>query len=206
MSGQVAAVSASEDLKKDKRFRFFRKLITLPYLLALLGLFLPLMTVSCAERPIAEPSFYEIATGLDLHESLQEPAKGYLEKMEKGNPKSLDKFKVAFPGFPHLEPMPMLFAIAGAILLAAMFALFTPLGSIAMGMLSMVALWSFLSQIARLCANSGMQLLQVGPGVGIYAASALILIGTAMNLAAIIRPMLLEMKAKKKAREAKSKG
>ena len=150
---------------------------------------------------IAEPSFYEIATGLDLHDALKEPAKGYLEKMEKSNPKSLDKFRESLPGFPQLEAVPHLFAIVGALVLAAAFAWFTALGSLAMGMLSMVALWAFFSQIGRACVNAGMQVLHVEPGAGIYAASVLILIGTAMNLAAIIRPIVVEFKAKRAAKK-----
>jgi hypothetical protein len=41
-------------------------------------------------------------------------------------------------------------------------------------------------------------MLKVDPGVGIYAASALILIGSAMNLAVIIRPIVEEVKARRK--------
>lgn len=196
---ESTSVSAAESLKSDRRFKLFRKIISVPYLLALLGLLMPLMTVSCGDtQVIAEPSFYEIATGLDLHESLKEPAKGYLEKMEKSNPKSLEKFRESLPGFPQLNAVPHLFAIVGAIVLAAAFAWFTPLGSLTMGMLSMVALWAFFSQIGRACVNAGMQVLHVEPGAGIYAASALIVIGTAMNLAAIIRPIVVEIKAKRK--------
>jgi hypothetical protein len=47
-----------------------------------------------------------------------------------------------------------------------------------------------------------MQVLQAEPGHGIYAASVLILIGTAMNLAAIIRPIVVEVKAKRAAKKA----
>lgn len=191
--------TAAEELKSDKRFKLFRKIISVPYLLALLGLLMPLMTVSCGDtQVIAEPSFYEIASGLDMHEALKEPAKGYLEKMEQSNPKSLEKFRESLPGFPQLKPVPHLFAIVGAIVLAAAFAWFTPLGSLTMGMLSMFALWAFFSQIGRACVNAGMQVLHVEPGAGIYAASVLIIIGTAMNLAAIIRPIVVEIKSKKK--------
>ena len=77
----------------DNRFKFFQRLVATPYLLALLGLLLPLFNVSCAERVIAEPTFYEIANGLDLEQTLKEPALGYVKKMETGNPKAIDKFK-----------------------------------------------------------------------------------------------------------------
>ena len=193
---------AVEELKNDKRFKFFRRIISAPYLLALLGLLLPLMNVSCAEKVIAEPSFYEIATGIDLREALQEPAKGYLLKMEKDNPKALDRFRTSMPNFPKLQPMPILFGIVAALVLAAVFAWFTPLGSLTLGILAMCALWALLAQMGEICANIGMQVLQAEPGHGIYAASVLILIGTAMNLAAIIRPIVVEVKAKRAAKKA----
>lgn len=201
MPEQTSPKSASEEVKSDSRFRFFRRIISAPYLLALIALLLPLMNVSCAERVIAEPSFYELATGVDLHEALQEPAKGYLVKMEKDNPKSLDRFRTAFPEFPKLKPMPVLFGIVAALVLAAVFAWFTPLGSLTLGILGMFALWALLAQMGSICAGFGMQVLQVEPGHGIYAASALILIGTAMNLAAIIRPIVAEVKAKRAAKK-----
>ena len=196
------SASAVEELKSDKRFKFFRRFISAPYLLALLGLLLPLMNVSCAEKVIAEPSFYEIATGVDLREALQEPAKGYLLKMEKDNPKALDRFRTSMPNFPKLQPMPVLFGIVAALVLAAVFAWFTPLGSLTLGILAMCALWALLAQMGEICANIGMQVLQAEPGHGIYAASVLILIGTAMNLAAIIRPIVVEVKAKRAAKKA----
>ena len=195
------SASAVEELKSDTRFKFFRRIISAPYLLALLGLLLPLMNVSCAEKVIAEPSFYEIATGADLRETLKEPAKGYLLKMEKDNPKALDRFRTSMPEFPKLQPMPVLFGIVAALVLAAVFAWFTPLGSLTLGILTMCALWALLAQMGSICANIGMQVLQVEPGHGIYAASVLILIGTAMNLAAIIRPIVVEVKAKRAAKK-----
>ena len=199
---EKTSLSATEELKNDTRFKFFRRIISAPYLLALLGLLLPLMNVSCAEKVIAEPSFYEIATGADLRETLKEPAKGYLLKMEKDNPKALDRFHTSMPEFPKLQPMPVLFGIVAALVLAAVFAWFTPLGSLTLGILAMCALWALLAQMGSICANIGMQVLQVEPGHGIYAASVLILIGTAMNLAAIIRPIVVEVKAKRAAKKA----
>ncbi len=199
---EKTSVSATEELRNDTRFKFFRRIISAPYLLALLGLLLPLMNVSCAEKVIAEPSFYEIATGIDLREALQEPAKGYLLKMEKDNPKALDRFRTSMPNFPKLQPMPVLFGIVAALVLAAVFAWFTPLGSLTLGILAMCALWALLAQMGEICANIGMQVLQAEPGHGIYAASVLILIGTAMNLAAIIRPIVVEVKAKRAAKKA----
>ena len=105
-----------------KSFKFFQRLVAAPYLLALLGLLLPLFNVSCADDVIAEPSFYEVASGLNLEESLKEPALSYLKKMEDGNPAALEKFKAVMPEFPQVQPVHHLYGIAGALVLAAMFA------------------------------------------------------------------------------------
>ena len=189
---------------QDKRFRLFQRLVCAPYLLALLGLLMPVATVSCTEKVIAEPSVYEIATGFDLSTELKDPAIGLLQKMEVGNPKSMEHLKKTIPSYPKMEPMYKLFGIVAALVLAAVFALLAPygyyasLGSLAMGMLSMVSLWVLLSQIGAMCNALGVQVLQVDPGAGIYCASALILIGTAMNMACIARPIIDEFRAKRK--------
>lgn len=190
-------------------FKFFQKLVAAPYLLALLGLLMPLMTVSCAEKPIAEPTFYELASGYDLETGLMEPAAGHLKKMQEGNPQALEKFRVTMPNFPKMEPVFILYGIVVALVAAAFFALIAPfgyyasLGSLTLGILSMVALWGFLSQMGQMCNAMGMQVLAVEPGVGIYCASALILVGTAMNMACLARPMVEELRAKKAQKKAK---
>ncbi|MBR2197885.1 MAG: hypothetical protein IJ909_05570 [Fibrobacter sp.] len=191
----------------DKRFRFFQKLVGLPYLLALLGLLMPMANVSCTEQVIAEPSMYEIALGYDLSTELEEPASGLLKKMEEGNPRSIERFKDFIPNFPKMEPMYHLFGIVGALVIAAIFAFIAPfgyyasLGSLAMGMLSMFSLWAVLSQIGGLCNSIGMNVLKVEPGVGLYCADTLILIGTAMNLACIARPIVDDLRAKRAAKK-----
>ncbi len=191
----------------DKRFRFFQKLVGLPYLLALLGLLMPMANVSCTEQVIAEPSMYEIALGYDLSTELKEPASGLLKKMEEGNPRSIERFKDFIPNFPKMEPMYHLFGIVGALVIAAIFAFIAPfgyyasLGSLAMGMLSMFSLWAVLSQIGGLCNSIGMNVLKVEPGVGLYCADTLILIGTAMNLACIARPIVDDLRAKRAAKK-----
>lgn len=190
----------------NKFFRLFQRLVGLPYLLAILGLLMPLASVSCTEQVIAEPSMYEIALGLDLGTELKEPATSLLKKMEEGNPRSIERFKDFIPNFPKMEPMLHLFGIAAALFLAAVFALLAPLGyyaslgSLALGMLSMFSLWAVLSQIGALCNAIGMNVLRVDPGVGIYCASVLILIGTAMNLACIARPIIDDLRAKRSAK------
>ncbi len=196
----------------NKYFRLFQRLVGLPYLLAILGLLMPLANVSCTDQVIAEPSMYEIALGLDLGTELKEPATSLLKKMEEGNPRSIERFKDFIPNFPKMEPMLHLFGIVAALLLAAVFALLAPfgyyasLGSLALGMLSMFSLWAVLSQIGALCNTIGMNVLRVDPGVGIYCASVLILIGTAMNLACIARPIIDDLRAKRSAKNAAEQG
>ena len=191
----------------DKRFRLFQRLVGLPYLLALLGLLMPMASVSCTDQVIAEPSMYEIALGYDLGTELREPALGLLKKMEEGNPRSIERFKDFIPNFPKMEPVLPLLGIAGALVIAAIFAFISPLGyfaslgSLAMGMLSMFSLWVLLSQVGAFCNTIGMNVLKVEPAAGAYCASVLILIGTAMNLACIARPIvdgLRERRANKK--------
>ena len=187
----------------DKRFRFFQKLVGLPYLLALLGLLMPMANVSCTDQVIAEPSIYESALGYDLGTELKEPGAGLLKRMEEGNPRSIERFKDFIPNFPKMEPMYHLFGIVGALVVAAIFAFIAPfgyyasLGSLAMGMLSMFSLWAVLSQIGSLCNSIGMNVLKVEPGIGLYCADTLILIGTAMNLACIARPIVDDLRARR---------
>lgn len=192
----------------DSRFKFFQRLVAAPYLLALLGLLLPLFNVSCADQVIAEPSYYEMANGIDLEQTLKEPALGYIKKMETGNPAAIERFKETIPDFPRVQPIPKLYGIAGALVIAAIFALIAPygyyasLGSVAMGMLAMVSMWAFLAQMGKICSALGMNVLSVEPATGIYCASTLILIGTAMNMAVIARPIVDDLRAKRAAKKA----
>lgn len=191
-----------EPVKGAREMRLFKKLTAIPYLLVILALVMPLANVSCAdEKVIAEPSLYDLAMGLDLEQVLKEPALGVLKKMQEGNSASLEKFKETMPNFPKLDPVPFLYAILAGAVLAGLFAWITPLGSIAVGMLTMVSMWFFLSRLGQLNAGLGIPLLKVEPGVGIHAATFMILIGTAMNLASIIRPIVDEIKVRRAAKK-----
>ena len=191
----------------NSKFKLFQRLVAAPYLLALLGLLFPLFNVSCADQVIAEPSFYEMANGIDLEQSLKEPALGYIKNMKASNPAAIERFKKTIPDFPKVPPIRHLYGILGGLVLAAIFALIAPygyyasLGSLAMGMLSMVSLWAFLAQMGQVCAGLGMNVLAVKPDVGIYCASMLILIGTAMNLASIARPIVDDLRARRAAKK-----
>lgn len=187
---------------ESREMKFFKKITAIPYLLVILALLMPMATVSCSEdKVVAEPTVYEVAAGLDLKQALREPALGMLKKMENGNPKAMAKFKETMPNFPKMEPMPLLYSILIGTVLAGAFALISPLGSITMGMLTMVAAWAFLAQLSQLNGAMGIPMLRVEPGIGIHAATALILIGTAMNMASIIRPIVAEIKARRAAKK-----
>ena len=182
--------------------KLFKKLTAIPYLLVLLALLMPMANVSCNDEVVvAEPSLYKVAMGMDLEKELQEPALGILKKMQNGNPTAMEKFRQTMPDFPKMQPVPFLYAILIGAALAGFFAWITPLGSIAVGMLTMVSMWFFLAQLGRLNAALGVPLLKVEPGVGIQAASLMIIIGTAMNLASIIRPIVDEFREKRAAKK-----
>ena len=192
--------------KSSKEMSLFKKLTALPYLLVFLALLMPLANVSCSvkenDKPIAEATFYQIASGVDLDKSLNDPALGQLHRIVKENPKTLDRFKMQIPNFPRMEPVKHLYGILAAIFLAALFSWFVPLASTVMGLLSMVSLWSLLMKLSQLGNELGIPLLKVEAGVGLYCASFLILIGTAMNIATMVRPAVVARRARKKKSKA----
>lgn len=196
------------DSKESKALRLFKRITAIPYLLVIVALLMPIANVSCNDdKVIASPNVYELASGLDLETALQEPAIGMLKKMETGNPKAIERFRTTIPNFPKMDPMPALYMLLVGAILAAALAWFTPLGSIALGMLTMVSMGAFYAKLAELLANMGIPLLSVDPGIGYNAATILIFIGTAMNLAVIIRPIVVELKARRAAKKSvKDKG
>ena len=192
----------NKSAEKNGAMKLFKKLTAIPYLLVLLALLMPMANVSCNDEVVvAEPSLYKVAMGMDLEKELQEPALGILKKMQNGNPTAMEKFRQTMPDFPKMQPVPFLYAILIGAALAGFFAWITPLGSIAVGMLTMVSMWFFLAQLGRLNAALGVPLLKVEPGVGIQAASLMIIIGTAMNLASIIRPIVDDFREKRAAKK-----
>ena len=184
---------------------FFKKITALPYLLVLLALLMPLANVSCSakddSKPIAQMTFYQIASGVNLDESISEPALGQMHRMIKENPKVQDHFKAQMPNFPKMEAVPHLYGIIAAVVLAAVFSWIVPLASTVMGLLSMISLWSLLMKLSHIGGTLGIPLLKVEGGVGLYCASFLILIGTAMNIATLVRPMVIARRERKKAKK-----
>lgn len=191
-------------IEKDcKELKFFKKITALPYLLVLLALLMPLANVSCSvtdtePKTILNVSLYDAAMGVNLDESLDSSAAVKLHDLMDKNKATQTKLQSVIPNFPKMDSMPFLWGICIAVLLAAVFAFITPLGSLTMGMLAMFSMWAFLAQLGHMCEAFGLPILKLNPGVGIYAASTLILIGTAMNLASMIRPIVAAIKAKKK--------
>ena len=143
-------------------------------------------------------TFYQIASGVDLDKSLENSALAQMNRMVKQNPRILDHFKTQMPNYPKMEPVPHLYGIVAAIVLAAAFAWIVPLASAVMGLLSMISLWSLLMKLSQLSDTLGIPLLKFEGGVGLYCASFLILIGTAMNIATLVRPAVLARRARKK--------
>ncbi|SHL03472.1 MULTISPECIES: hypothetical protein [unclassified Fibrobacter] len=190
----------NNDSNKEKSL--FKKLTALPYLLVFLALLMPLANVSCSakedSKPIAEMTFYQVASGVDLDQSLVEPALGQMHRMVKENPKVLDRFKTQMPNFPKMESVHHLYGILAAVFLAAVFAWLVPLASTVMGLLSMISLWSLLMKLSHISETLGIPLLKVEAGIGLYCASFLILIGTAMNIATMVRPAVMARRARKK--------
>ena len=186
----------------NKEKNLFKKLTAFPYLLVLLALLMPLANVSCSakadSKPIAKMSFYDIASGVNLDDALADPALSQMHRMVKENPKVLDRFKMQMPNFPKMEPVHHLYGIVAAVVLAAVFAWIVPLASTVMGLLSMVSLWSLLMKLSHISETLGIPLLKVEAGIGLYCASFLILIGTAMNIATLVRPAILARRARKK--------
>ena len=186
----------------NKEMNFFKKLTALPYLLVFLALLMPLANVSCSakddSKPIAQATFYEIAAGVDLDKALSESSRGQMHRMVKENPKTLEHFKAQLPSFPKTEPVHHLYGILAAVFLAAVFSWVVPLASTVMGLLSMISLWSLLMKLGQVSDMLGIPLLRIEAGVGLYCASFLILIGTAMNIATMVRPAVAARLARKK--------
>ncbi len=195
----------SQNSNKEKSL--FKKLTAIPYLLVFLALLMPLANVSCSakddSKPIAEITFYEVASGVDLDEAIADPALGQMRRMFKENPKVLDHFKGLIPNFPKMEPVKHLYGILVAVFLAAAFAWVVPLASTIMGLLSMISLWSLLMKLSQLGDTLGIPLLKVNAGIGLYCTSFLILIGTAMNIATLVRPAVVARRARKKNKKTK---
>ena len=74
-----------------------------------------------------------------------------------------------------------------AVVLAAICAFFTPVGSLAMALAAFVSLWVFIYNLSVTIQTEHYDFLTVKPAVGAYCITFLLIIGIAMNLTVIIR-------------------
>lgn len=216
-------VKSSKETPKE--MKFFKKLTAIPYLLVFFALLMPFATVSCTganltpkkeesqdstvrdvphvekmESVLMEPTLYKLMMGLNLEEEMSEVGAAELKRFEKSG--FLSALKARTPSYPLLPPMNFLWVILIGIILSAAFAFYTPLGSITLGMLTWVSMWAALAQFGEVTGAVGVPIIKVEPGIGLYAATFMIFFGTAMNLASIIRPIVLELKARRATRNA----
>lgn len=195
------------ETKNSREFRFFKKITAIPYLLVVLAFLMPLATISCADgKVIADPTVYELASGINLEEELRDPALGLVKKMASaGNAESQEQFRkeMKMPNYPKMEPVPVLYAVVVGAVLAGAFAWVTSLGSLIIGLLTLLSTWGIYFQLGAINTGKGMAGLKLEPGVGLYAASALIVIGSAMNIASLLRPIVDDIKVRRAASKSK---
>jgi hypothetical protein len=90
--------------------------------------------------------------------------------------------------------MPVLYGIFAAILVAGGFAFVSPVGSLVLGAASLTGLWFFIYRFMDLVEKSQFGFIVVAPHVGAYCVSMLLIIGIAMSLAFLIRPIIRKNK------------
>ena len=189
--------------QKPRLAKHFRRLTSIPFLFVFLAFLMPLVVFSCASTPgvtdgakkIASFNAYELANGISFKDDLKdnETFQKRLLSLEKANPE-------AFKQIAALEqPSYVLYIIFIGILLASIFAWFSPLGSLVMGLCSFSAMWIYLDQLTIIFEKLGLgAILFAEAAHGAYAASMLMIIGFAMNITSIVRPFLDKRREKKK--------
>lgn len=185
----------------ERKLTKFKRLTSIPYMLILVSFCLPLLTFSCANKvdstedanKIASYNAYELASGLKIDDIDNKEFKMYMKSVQTLNPDAAAQFK-------QLEqPNMVLFGVFAGVLIAAVFAWFSPLGSLIMGFCSMTVMWMFINQVQMIVADIGIKsFVFVDAAYGAYGATMLFAIAFAMNLAAVIRPLVEKFKNKKK--------
>ncbi len=185
----------------EKKLTKFKRLTSIPYLLIFVAFCLPLLTFSCANKvnsteeasEIASYNAYELASGLKIDDIDNKEFKMYMKSVQTLNPDAAAQFK-------QLEqPNMVLFGVFAGILIASIFAWFTPLGSLIMGFCSMTVMWMFINQVQMIMSDIGVKsFVFVDAAYGAFGATMLFAIAFAMNLAAIIRPLVDKFKNRKK--------
>ncbi len=164
-----------------EQLKIFQRMISIPFGLALVAFLLPLFSFSCAERIIAEPNAYELAMGVDMTSVLSKEESQILKDLSEENGNALANVPT------HMDKVPVLFAIFAAVLVAGLFAFVTPVGSGLMGLMSLVALWIFITRMPSLLLRRGLGFIEVKPAWGAYCVSILLIIGIAMSIATIVK-------------------
>ena len=161
--------------------KLFQKLCSFPFLLILLAFLFPLVYVSCSEKVVADPNLYQLVAGVTPESFLEGKEKSAVEEMKKKEPRVQEFFEQPIQTSQAVIP------ILGAVILGAIFAFVTPLGSLAMALAAFVSLWVFIHNFTLIVISQHYDFLTVEPAVGAYCISFLLAIAIAMNLTVIIK-------------------
>ncbi|MDR1760326.1 MAG: hypothetical protein LBR60_07355 [Fibrobacter sp.] len=159
-----------------KQEKVLQRLISFPYLLCFLLFLFPVLTVSCSEKTVLEPTAYQLASGIDMAGVQTEDR--LLETWIENMGAALNFEEVQIKVF---------YLIFASILLAAVCAFFFPFGSLIFGLSAFIGLWYFIYQTSSYFVRIGFPMISVKAGLGAYAVSMMLLVGMATSLAAVIR-------------------
>lgn len=162
-----------------KQYKLFQRLISVPYALIFVAFLLPLVSVSCMDKVVAQPNAYSLSTGVDLKKALDPQTIQALDEIKQNGDESMQ-----IPM--QTEALPVLFVLFVGVLAAVVFAFVTPVGTLAMGVADLLVLWVFLNRLPYMFQAQDLPF-TVKPAAGAYCVSMLLIIGIAMSLAAIIR-------------------
>ena len=182
----------------EKLSKWTKTLASIPFFLIFIAFLTPFVTFSCSntggdsenKQEIATYTIYELASGTSLSEKPQ--LQKMLKKMETENPSLLKQLH-------FLEtPAYITFGILACIFVAAVFALFSPLGSFVIGFCAFLSMWIYIGQFPILLKQLGVDKFIISePGPGAYIATILFCIGFALNIANFLRPVLEARRLKK---------
>ncbi len=159
-----------------KSEKVLQRLVSFPYFLCFLLFLFPVLTVSCAEKVVFEPTAYQLVSGIDIS-SLQTEDRLLETWMENaGTALNFEDIQVK-----------VFYLIFASILLAAVCAFLFPFGSFIFGFSALIGLWFFIHQASSYFVQIGLPVISVKAGLGAYAVSMMLLVGIATSLAAVIR-------------------
>lgn len=151
----------------------------IPYLLVLLALALPFMTVKCSDAPVAEFNAYEITVGGDIRTS----SLGALDQIARNIDKTYKNTSSHYDGSPWVAGM-FIFAIIAAVFSFMNKAVHAIVASgVTVLYIWIVFLVGYIT--CRDLATSEMGMLSVSPGIGIFLAMIFIAVALIMNIIAL---------------------